>query len=290
MLLSWLLVIHTQVLSSYSEANEAELRAMLERGPALFDDLARSVCPAVFGCDQVKKAILLMLMGGVHKVTPEVRPAHEAPNWRSLLLRQPVCGAVCKHQGTTILVCTILPMRCLSFCFVGPHAHMSLLLFGPHASILAWPSCLQGINLRGDINVAIIGDPSTAKSQLLKYVSGFLPRAVYTSGKASTAAGLTASVVKVRLTGLQRLASNCCPPPGSDWHVSMMLCGSVNRLLLLRCYERDQPLRPVCRRQAARQSQHSHTCMHGVWCLCCAVRAFMSCSPNTLVLPHLYHC
>lgn len=57
---------------------------------------------------------------------------------------------------------------------------------------------MQGINLRGDINVAIIGDPSTAKSQLLKYVSGFLPRAVYTSGKASTAAGLTASVVKVR--------------------------------------------------------------------------------------------
>jgi len=55
----------------------------------------------------------------------------------------------------------------------------------------------QGINLRGDINVAIIGDPSTAKSQLLKYVAGFLPRAVYTSGKASTAAGLTASVVKV---------------------------------------------------------------------------------------------
>lgn len=62
-----------QVLSSYSEANEAELRAMRDRGPALFDDLARSICPAVFGCDNVKKAILLMLMGGVHKVTPEVR-------------------------------------------------------------------------------------------------------------------------------------------------------------------------------------------------------------------------
>ena len=56
---------------------------------------------------------------------------------------------------------------------------------------------LQGIALRGDINVAIIGDPSCAKSQILKYVSGFLPRAVYTSGKSSTAAGLTASVVKV---------------------------------------------------------------------------------------------
>lgn len=56
---------------------------------------------------------------------------------------------------------------------------------------------LQGINLRGDINVAIVGDPSCAKSQMLKYVAAFLPRAVYTSGKSSSAAGLTASVVKV---------------------------------------------------------------------------------------------
>ena len=56
---------------------------------------------------------------------------------------------------------------------------------------------VQGINLRGDINVAIVGDPSCAKSQMLKYVANFLPRAVYTSGKSSSAAGLTASVVKV---------------------------------------------------------------------------------------------
>ncbi|GFH25166.1 DNA helicase [Haematococcus lacustris] len=55
---------------------------------------------------------------------------------------------------------------------------------------------VRGIPLRGDINVAIVGDPSCAKSQILKYVAGFLPRAVYTSGKASSAAGLTASVVK----------------------------------------------------------------------------------------------
>jgi len=51
--------------------------------------------------------------------------------------------------------------------------------------------------LRGDINVAIVGDPSCGKSQMLKYVASFLPRAVYTSGKSSSAAGLTASVVKV---------------------------------------------------------------------------------------------
>ena len=44
--------------------------------------------------------------------------------------------------------------------------------------------------------VCIVGDPSTAKSSFLKYISKFVPRAVYTSGKASTAAGLTAAVVK----------------------------------------------------------------------------------------------
>ena len=40
----------------------------------------------------------------------------------------------------------------------------------------------EGISLRGDINVCIVGDPSCAKSQFLKYVHGFLPRTVYTSG------------------------------------------------------------------------------------------------------------
>jgi DNA replication licensing factor MCM6 len=46
-----------------------------------------------------------------------------------------------------------------------------------------------------------VGDPSTSKSQFLKYVCSFLPRAVYTSGKASSAAGLTAAVVKDEETG-----------------------------------------------------------------------------------------
>jgi len=59
----------------------------------------------------------------------------------------------------------------------------------------------DGINLRGDINICIVGDPSTSKSQFLKYVCGFMPRAVYTSGKASSAAGLTAAVVRDEETG-----------------------------------------------------------------------------------------
>jgi len=59
----------------------------------------------------------------------------------------------------------------------------------------------EGMQLRGDINICIVGDPSTSKSQFLKYVCGFAPRAVYTSGKASSAAGLTAAVVKDEETG-----------------------------------------------------------------------------------------
>ncbi|VBB74062.1 Putative DNA replication licensing factor mcm6 [Podospora comata] len=62
-------------------------------------------------------------------------------------------------------------------------------------------STAEGMQLRGDINICIVGDPSTSKSQFLKYVCNFAPRAIYTSGKASSAAGLTAAVVKDEETG-----------------------------------------------------------------------------------------
>uniref|UniRef100_A0A3P8WSM9 DNA replication licensing factor MCM6 n=1 Tax=Cynoglossus semilaevis TaxID=244447 RepID=A0A3P8WSM9_CYNSE len=78
---------------------------------------------------------------------------------------------------------------------------------------------MERTSLRGDINVCIVGDPSTAKSQFLKHVEEFSPRAVYTSGKASSAAGLTAAVVRdeeshefVIEAGALMLADNgvCC--------------------------------------------------------------------------------
>ncbi|XP_037450625.1 DNA replication licensing factor MCM5-like [Triticum dicoccoides] len=54
----------------------------------------------------------------------------------------------------------------------------------------------DGVRLRGDIHALLLGDPSTAKSQFLKFVEKTAPIAVYTFGKGSSAAGLTASVTR----------------------------------------------------------------------------------------------
>jgi len=116
------------VLASMNPSEIEELRQMVH-SDHIYSRLVHSIAPMVYGHEIVKKGILLQLMSGVHKSTPE------------------------------------------------------------------------GMQLRGDINICIVGDPSTSKSQFLKYVCSFASRAVYTSGKASSAAGLTAAVVKDEETG-----------------------------------------------------------------------------------------
>jgi len=119
----------------------------LERSGQLYEFLSRSIAPEIFGHADVKKALLLQLIGGVTK-----------------------------EMG-------------------------------------------DGMRIRGDINICLMGDPGVAKSQLLKYISKVAPRGVYTTGRGSSGVGLTAAVIKDPVTdemvlegGALVLADNgtCC--------------------------------------------------------------------------------
>ncbi|KAK0597763.1 hypothetical protein LWI29_028412 [Acer saccharum] len=69
-------------------------------------------------------------------------------------------------------------------------------LFGGNA--LKLPS---SASFRGDINILLVGDPGTSKSQLLQYIHKLSAREIYTSGKGSSAVGLTAYVARDPETG-----------------------------------------------------------------------------------------
>ena len=73
---------------------------------------------------------------------------------------------------------------------------IALQLFGGAAKQLE-----DETKLRGDIHILIVGDPGIGKSQILKYVSRLAPRSIYTSGKGTTGAGLTAAAVRDELGG-----------------------------------------------------------------------------------------
>ncbi|KZT09595.1 MCM-domain-containing protein [Laetiporus sulphureus 93-53] len=119
----------------------------LKADPQLYIKLAQSIAPEIYGHLDVKKALLLLLVGGVTKTLGD------------------------------------------------------------------------GMKIRGDLNICLMGDPGVAKSQLLKYISKVAPRGVYTTGKGSSGVGLTAAVMRDPVTdemvlegGALVLADNgiCC--------------------------------------------------------------------------------
>ena len=110
--------------------NEDEEKIVsLSRDPNIYQKIYKSIAPAIYGHDDIKKAVACLMFGGSPKKLPD------------------------------------------------------------------------GMKLRGDINVLLLGDPSVAKSQFLKFVERVAPIAVYTSGKGSSAAGLTAAVIKDAASG-----------------------------------------------------------------------------------------
>ncbi|OEH77218.1 replication licensing factor [Cyclospora cayetanensis] len=133
--------------------------------PDCLSYLVRSVAPRVWGHEDIKKGLLLTITGGVTKETgsSRLRQAGRHPSTPTNLNRERKAS---KTSQTALLG------------YVGSQKPPT------HAYDV------------GDLNMCIVGDPSTSKSQLLTWTESFAPRAVFTSGKGSTAAGLTAAVVR----------------------------------------------------------------------------------------------
>ena len=105
-----------------------ELKNSMEDESAFFRRVALSICPEIFGMEDIKQALLLLMIGGVTK------------------------------------------------------------------------NMKDGMRIRGSINALLMGDPGVAKSQLLKHISSFAPRGIYTTGKGSSGVGLTAAILKDPVT------------------------------------------------------------------------------------------
>lgn len=125
--------------------------------------IAKSIAPSIYGHDNIKMALALALFGGVEKQPTD--------SHRCDCLRRGGAGVL----GAVASMC-VQCVWCARLAGVSGCRGFDICA----ACCACRAAC--GCRLRGDINVLLLGDPGTAKSQFLKYVEKTANRAVYTTG------------------------------------------------------------------------------------------------------------